>query len=77
MRPRFALLHGAAKERIKVIRGLGTSDGAARLTDGFLVHYGMIRAHQAIGKAPAEAAGLPPLSGFKGLEVTKAASAGK
>lgn len=74
---RVERLHGTEKERVKVMRGFDNPDGAAGLTDGFRVHYNMVRTHQAIARTPAEAAGLEPLAGFKWLEVIKAASAGK
>lgn len=74
---RVERLHGTEKKRIKVMRAFDNPDGAAGLTDGFRIHYDMVRIHHAIGKTPAEAAGLEPLTGFKWLEVIKAASAGK
>ena len=60
---------------MKIMHAFDNPDGAAGLTDGFRVHYKMVRTHQAIGKPPAEAAGLEPLTGFKWLELIKAASA--
>lgn len=72
---RVERLHGTEKERVKVMRAFDNPDGAAGLTDGFRVHYNMVRTHQAIGKTPAEAAGLEPLTGFKWLEVLKLATA--
>lgn len=74
---RVERLHGTEKERIKVIRAFDNPDGAAGLADGFRVHYNMVRTPQALGKTPAEAAGLEPLPGVKWREVIKAASTGK
>jgi hypothetical protein len=70
---RIERLHGTEKSRIKVMRAFDQPDGAAALMDGWRVHYDMIRTHQALGKTPAEAADIPPLSGFKWHELLKLA----
>jgi len=71
---RIERLHGTEKSRTKVMRAFDQDHGAAMLMDGWRVHYDMIRKHQAIGKTPAEAAGIPPLDGFKWLELLKLAT---
>ncbi len=74
---RIERLHGTEKSRTKVMRAFDQDHGAAMLMDGWRVHYDMIRTHQAIGKTPAEAAGIPPLAGFKWHELLKLATTRK
>jgi transposase-like protein len=71
---RIERLHGTEKSRTKVMRAFDQDHGAAMLMDGWRVHYDMIRTHQAIGKTPAEAAGIPSLNGFKWHELLKLAT---
>ena len=71
---RIERLHGTEKSRTKVMRAFDQDHGAAMLMDGWRVHYDMIRTHQAIGKTPAEAAGIPSLDGFKWAELLKLAT---
>jgi len=74
---RIERLHGTEKSRIKIMRAFDQDHGAAMLMDGWRVHYDMIRTHQAIGKTPAEAAGIPSLNGFKWAELLKLAASRK
>jgi transposase-like protein len=74
---RIERLHGTEKSRTKVMRAFDQDHGAAMLMDGWRVHYDMIRTHQAIGKTPAEAAGIPSLGGFKWHELLKLATTRK
>lgn len=71
---RIERMHGSQKERTKVMRAFDNDKGAAALAEGWRVHYNLVRTHQALGKTPGEAAGLPPLVGFRWLEAIKAAS---
>ncbi|MCA1811314.1 MAG: IS6 family transposase [Halobacteriales archaeon] len=71
---RIERMHGSQKERTKVMRAFDNDRGAATLAEGWRVHYNLVRDHQALGKTPGEAAGLPPLVGFRWLEAIKAAS---
>jgi len=71
---RIERLHGTEKSRTKVMRAFDQTTGAAMLMDGWRVHYDMVRTHQAIGKTPAEAAGIPSLTGFKWHELLKLAT---
>ncbi len=74
---RIERLHGTEKSRTKVMRAFDQDHGAAMLMDGWRVHYDMVRNHQAIGKTPAEAAGIPSLAGFKWHELLKLATTRK
>jgi len=74
---RIERLHGTEKSRTKVMRAFDQEHGAAMLMDGWRVHYDMIRTHQAIGKTPAEAAGIPSLDGFKWAKLLKLATTRK
>ena len=62
---RIERLHGTEKERTKVMRAFDNDQGAAALSEGFRVHYNLVRPHQAVGTTPGEAAGLPALDGFR------------
>ncbi len=70
-------LHGSEKSRTKVMKAFDGETGAAALMDGWRVHYDMVRTHQTLGKTPAEAADIPPLTGFKWHELLKLASTRK
>jgi len=50
--------HGTLKARTKVMRGLKEIETARLFTDGWLVHYNFFRAHETLGKPPAEEAGI-------------------
>lgn len=66
--------HGSEKERFKVMRGFDQDNGCATLSEGFRVHYNLIRDHQSLGVTPGEVAGLPKIEGFRWLEVLKKAT---
>jgi transposase-like protein len=51
-------LHQTLKDRTKVMRGLKNDKTASTLLDGYVAYYNFCREHQAIGKTPAQAAGL-------------------
>lgn len=70
---RVERLHGTEKERTKVMRAFDNDAGAASTAEGFRVHYNLVREHEALGKTPGEAAGLPPLEGLKWKKVLEAA----
>src|SRR4030042_214576 len=62
--------HGTLKDRTKVMRGLKSRESAKLLTEGWLVHYNFFRAHETLGKTPAESAGIKfPYKDW--LEITK------
>jgi putative transposase len=67
-------LHGSEKERFKVMRGFDQDNGCATISEGFRVHYNLIRDHQTLGVTPGEVAGLPKIDGFRWLEVLKKAT---
>jgi putative transposase len=64
-------LHGSEKERFKVMRGFDQDNGCATLSEGFRVHYNLIRDHQSLDATPGEVAGLPHIDGFRWLEVLR------
>jgi transposase-like protein len=51
-------LHGTIREREKVMRGMQTRETAQQIVDAMRINYNFIREHQAIGKTPAEQAGI-------------------
>lgn len=59
-------LHQTLKDRTKVMRGLKDDKATQTLLDGYVAYYNFCRNHQAIGKTPAEAAGLS-IKGWKAL----------
>lgn len=65
-------LHGSEKDRTKIMRAFDTDTGAAALMEGYRVHYNMVRPHIGLGgMTPGEIAELPPLNGFRWLELLK------
>ena len=51
--------HNTLKERFKVTRGFGSTEGAENWLDGFVIQYNFIREHMSLdGKTPAQATGL-------------------
>jgi len=62
-------LNGTVRERLKVMRGLDSSETAPDFAEGMAVYYNYIRPHQAIGGlTPAEMAHIPiDLSGNRWL----------
>lgn len=47
------------------MRGFDTDGGATSLSEGYRVHYDAVRTHLALGKTPAEAAGLDLPEAFR------------
>ena len=62
---RIERFHGTEKERFKVMRAFDGKPGTAALAEGLRVHYNLVRDHQALGKTPGEAAGIPVGNGFR------------
>lgn len=56
------------------MRAFDNPDGAAALSEGWRVHYNLVRDHTALGKTPGEAAGLPPIDGFRWEQIIRAAT---
>lgn len=67
-------LHGTEKARIRPMRGFSARRTAARLMEGFRVHYNLVQKHAALGKTPGSAAGLPDLGGFRWKEIISQAA---
>lgn len=51
-------LNGVMRDREKVMRGMDHAESAQKTIDAFRIHYNFIRNHSAIGKTPAEQAGI-------------------
>ncbi|MGI0006923.1 MAG: IS6 family transposase, partial [Nitrosotalea sp.] len=51
-------LNGVMRDREKVMRGMDHRESAQKLIDAYRIHYNFIRNHGAIGKTPAEQAGI-------------------
>lgn len=51
-------LNGVMRDREKVMRGMDHKESAQKTIDAFRIHYNFIREHSAIGKTPAEQAGI-------------------
>jgi putative transposase len=51
-------LHGTIREREKVMRGMQTRKTAKQIVEAMRINYNFVREHQAIGKTPAEEAGI-------------------
>jgi transposase-like protein len=64
-------LNGTENERVKVMRGFDTPLGTAAISEGFRVHYNLVRTHQTIGTTPGLRAGLPYLGKNRWLELLK------
>ncbi len=58
-------LNGSQRDRTRPMRGFDTQRGCAALTEGWRVNHNLVRTHLALGTTPSEAAGLPPIEGFK------------
>jgi hypothetical protein len=56
------------------MRAFDQNKGCGNITEGFRVHYNLIRNHQALSINPGEAAGLPRIDGFRWLEILKKAT---
>ncbi len=50
--------HGTLKDRLRPARGLKSDETAKIWLDGYVINYNFCRTHKAIGKTPAQAAGL-------------------
>ncbi len=70
-------LNGTSKDRTKTMRAYDNLPGAEALSEGWKVHYNMVRKHLALGKTPGEAAGLPELGGFKWRAILDMATASR
>ncbi|MGI0086462.1 MAG: IS6 family transposase [Nitrosotalea sp.] len=51
-------LNGVFRDREVIMRGMDHKDSAQKLIDAYRIHYNFIRNHEAIGKTPAEQAGI-------------------
>lgn len=51
-------LHGTLKDMLRARRGLDNETATQAMLDGWFVYYNFLRIHSAIGKTPAEAAGI-------------------
>jgi len=51
-------LNGVFRDREKVMRGMDHKESAQKTIDAFRIHYNFVREHSAIGKTPAEQAGI-------------------
>lgn len=58
-------LNGTSKDRTKTMRAYDNDRGASALSEGWQVHYNLVRNHLALGTTPGVAAGLPELGGFR------------
>lgn len=71
---RVERLHGSEKDRTKVMRAYDNDTGAAALSEGWRVHYNVVRDHMALGTTPGLKAGLPDLGEFRWKELIIRAS---
>ena len=58
-------MHGEQKCRTKTMRVYDNDRGAESLSQGYRVHYNLVKEHMTLGKTPGEAAGIKSFSGFK------------
>jgi transposase-like protein len=70
-------LNGTSKDRTKTMRAYDNDTGAEALSQGWQVHYNLVRRHLALGKTPGEAAGIPELGGFKWRTILDLATASR
>jgi len=59
-------VHGTLKDRLKPMRGFKNDESTSEWLDGYVVNYNFCRTHSAIGKTPAQAAGIE-MKGWKQL----------
>lgn len=59
---RIERLCGTIKDRLKAMRGFRNERGAEMFVKGFALHYNFVREHKALGRTPAEEAGLRSMS---------------
>ncbi len=64
---RIERMNGSQKDRTKTMRAYDNDRGASALSEGWRVHYNLIRRHLSLGTTPGEAAGIPPVSGWREL----------
>lgn len=64
---RIERMNGSQKDRTKTMRAYDNLPGSAALSEGWRVHYNLIRSHLALGTTPGVAAGLPAISGWREL----------
>ena len=50
--------NGICRDREVVMRGMDHRESAQKLIDAYRIHYNFVRGHSAIGKTPAEQAGI-------------------
>ncbi len=62
-------LNGTSKDRTKTMRAYDNLSGASALSEGWKVHYNLVRDHLALGTTPGVAAGLAPIPGFRWREI--------
>lgn len=67
-------LNGTSKDRTKTMRAYDNDLGAEALSEGWKVHYNLVRDHLALGTTPGVAAGIAPLGGFRWRELLKRAA---
>ena len=51
-------LNGIFRDRERIMHGLDHAESAQKTIDAFRIHYNFVREHSAIGKTPAEEAGI-------------------
>lgn len=51
-------VNGTIKEKVKVMRGFKSIEGANAIMSGFIVYYNFVRNHMTYNKTPAEVAGF-------------------
>ncbi len=72
---RIERLHGTEKERTKVMRAFENEGGAAMITEGFRVHYNLVKPHVALdAQTPGDAAGVRLPNGFRRTAILDAAT---
>ena len=62
---RIERMHGSQKDRTKTMRAYDNDRGAAALSEGWRVHYDMVKTHLTLGTTPGIVAGLPDLGTFR------------
>jgi len=62
-------LNGTSKDRTKTTRAYDNDAGAFALSEGWKVHYNLVRDHLALGTTPGVAAGFAPIQGFRWREI--------
>ena len=71
---RIERLHETEKERTKVVRAFDNEGGTAMITEGFRVHYNLVKPHMAFdGQTQGDAAGVSLTDGFRWKAILDAA----